>query len=152
MRYSPVYLTDTVFKPADQSVTSSTTLAADNDLVVPVKAGGVYSIDSALWLVGATTGDFVMKYDVPAGSEGSFAPACITLGNSDGTGSIRLTAVDFSASIAMGTIAAGSWVLPHGVLIAGADGNLQLTWAQNVSDPTATTVKKGSWMRVARIG
>ncbi|MFF8299564.1 hypothetical protein ACF07M_29950 [Streptomyces globisporus] len=143
-------VTRTVDKPIDEAVASSTALQADDHLTLPVTAGGRYVIDACFVVTGDPAGDLLLTLAAPPGSVGHWTPGAITLGVSDGTGSIRLTRYDLGTSIGVGITAAGLIVAPLGTLTAGTDGALTLQWAQAVSSATPTVLKAGSWLRLTR--
>lgn len=137
----------TVKKPADQSVTSSTTLVNDNDLVIPINANDSMVIEGYLHAYVATsTPQIQLAWTIPTGASmdiGSYIDD-VRLGTQEtyilttsgtSTGAIQLNA---------GNIPIHFW----GVVITGANsGNIQLKWAQGVSSSTATTLKVKSYMR-----
>jgi len=144
-------VTRTVAKSVDESVTSSAVLQADDHLSITVTAGGTYAIDAMLVAIGDPAADLLLTLAAPPGSTGHWTPGAITLGVSDGTGSIRLTRYDLGQSIGVGITAAGLVVAPLGTLTAGADGTLSVQWSQAVSTATATTLRAGSWLRLTRV-
>ncbi|MFD5975552.1 hypothetical protein [Streptomyces bacillaris] len=145
-----VGVTRTVDKPSDEPVPASTTLQDDDHLTVPVTAGGRYAIAAMLAVDGDPAADLLLTIAAPPGSTGYWAPAAITLGVSDGTGSIRLTRYAPGASIGVGITAAGLIVAPLGTITAGATGSITVQWAQNVTSATPTILRTGSWLRVTR--
>ncbi|MEU2484088.1 hypothetical protein ABZ593_05670 [Streptomyces sp. NPDC012617] len=143
-------VTRTVAKAADESVTNSAVLQADDHLSITVTAGGTYAIDAMLVAIGDPAADLLLTFAAPPGSTGHWTPGAITLGVSDGTGSIRLTRYDLGQSIGVGVTAAGIIAAPLGTLTAGADGTLTVQWAQAVSTATAIILRAGSWLRLTR--
>ncbi|WP_405413903.1 hypothetical protein [Streptomyces rubiginosohelvolus] len=137
-------------KPADEPLPGSTALQDDDHLSVSVSAGGRYAIDAMLAVDGDPAADLLLTLAAPPGSTGYWTPGAVTLGVSDGTGSIRLTRYAPGAPIGVGIIAAGLIVAPLGTITAGANGTLGFQWAQNVSSATPTVVRAGSWLRVRR--
>ncbi|WP_097982266.1 hypothetical protein [Streptomyces sp. f150] len=145
-----VGVTRTVDKPLDEQVLSSTVLQDDDHLTIPVSVGGRYSIDAMLAVDGDPAADLLLTIAAPPGSTGYWTPGAVTLGVSDGTGSIRLTRYAPGASIGVGITAAGLIVAPLGTITAGANGVIAVQWAQNVSSATPTILRAGSWLRVTR--
>ncbi|MEU3268743.1 hypothetical protein [Streptomyces bacillaris] len=145
-----VGVTRTVDKPTDEGVSESTALQDDDHLTLSVTSGGRYTIDACLIASGDPTADIALTLTAPPGSTGGWAPSAITLGVSDGTGSIRLTRFDFGAPSAVGIITDGVIIAPLGSLTVGADGHLTLQWAQNTSSTTPTVLRAGSWLRATR--
>ncbi|MFF2228594.1 hypothetical protein ACFVV7_35335 [Streptomyces globisporus] len=144
-------VTRTVDKTADESVTSSIVLQADDHLSIPVTAGGRYAVDACLIVSGDPAADLLLTLAAPPGSSGHWTPGAVTLGVSDGTGSIRLTRYDLGQSIGVGITAAGLIVAPLGTVTAGADGVVSVQWAQAVASATATVLRAGSWLRLTRV-
>ncbi|MFF2864490.1 hypothetical protein ACFVSX_32000 [Streptomyces rubiginosohelvolus] len=141
----------TVDKAADEAVTSSTVLQDDDHLTLPVTAGGRYALDAMLAVDGDPAADLLLTVTAPPGSTGYWTPGAITLGVSDGTGSIRLTRYAPGTTIGVGVTAAGLIVTPLGTITAGASGAVTVQWAQNVSTGTATVLRAGSWLRLTRV-
>ncbi|MFG2763137.1 hypothetical protein [Streptomyces rubiginosohelvolus] len=145
-----VGVTRTVDKPSDEQVLSSTVLQDDDHLTVSVTAGGRYAVDAMLAVDGDPAADLLLTIAAPPGSTGYWTPGAVTLGVSDGTGSIRLTRYAPGASIGVGITAAGLMVAPLGTITAGATGVIAVQWAQNVASATPTVLRAGSWLRVTR--
>ncbi|MEU2143606.1 hypothetical protein ABZ741_04745 [Streptomyces globisporus] len=145
-----VGVTRTVDKPTDEQVVSSLVLQDDDHLTLPVTAGGRYTVDAMLAVDGDPAADLLLTLAAPPGSTGYWTPGAVTLGVSDGTGSIRLTRYAPGASIGVGITAAGLIVAPLGTITAGANGSITVQWAQNVSSATPTILRAGSWLRVTR--
>ncbi|WP_318294712.1 hypothetical protein [Streptomyces bacillaris] len=143
-------VTRTVDKPTDEPTPASTTLQDDDHLTVPVTAGGRYAIAAMLAADGDPAADLLLTIAAPPGSTGYWAPAAITLGVSDGTGSIRLTRYPPGQPVGVGITAAGVILTPTGTITAGADGHISFQWAQNAASATPTILRTGSWMRVTR--
>ncbi|MET8841435.1 hypothetical protein ABZW67_15245 [Streptomyces rubiginosohelvolus] len=144
-------VTRTVDKTADEQVFSSIIVQADDHLSIPVTAGGRYAVDACLIVSGDPAADLLLTLAAPPGSSGHWTPGAVTLGVSDGTGSIRLTRYDLGQSIGVGITAAGLMVAPLGTVTAGADGAVSVQWAQAVASATATVLRAGSWLRLTRV-
>lgn len=145
-------------KTATESVTSNTTVQADDHLFVTLEANSTYVLDMWLNGTGADAGDLKYNFTYPSGtsvaagaatyntaSTGA-APVINSLGSaSDGTS----PTIDFTA----GTIAGVSIsVIVRGLVVVGATaGNLALQWAQNSSNGTATTLDAGSYLMLTRV-
>lgn len=150
--YLPVQRGATVIRATDAQYTT-TTLANDSVLFVPVQANAKYLISGCLLLTADPAADIQMTLTAPAGSVGGWTPAGVTLSTTDGTGSIRLSTFAFGAASSLGVVAAGNVVSPRGGLVTGAaGGTLQLQAAQAASSGTPTVIQAGSWLTVERIG
>lgn len=139
-----------VIKPTDQSVTSSTTLVNDADLVVPVAANATYLFFSYLDYEGAAAGDLKISWVVPASATLRWAQIGQTTASAATTGltGTETTAYSFGSDAA----ATLNALLMHGSLLtAGTSGSLQLQWAQNASSGTATKVHAQSFVALWRI-
>ncbi|MFF6904512.1 hypothetical protein ACFY9Q_01050 [Streptomyces sp. NPDC012389] len=145
-----VGVTRTVDKPVDEQVFSSIVLQDDDHLTLPVTVGGRYAISAVLSADGDPAADLSLTISAPPGSTGFWAPAAITLGVSDGTGSIRLTRYAPGQPVGVGVTAAGLVLTPVGSITAGATGSITVQWAQNVSSATPTFVRTGSRLELTR--
>jgi hypothetical protein len=136
-----------VVKAADESVSASTTLQADDELTIAVAANSVYQWE-ALLVVDETsaTPDFKFQWNVPASTTGTYAfsePVSVTSASGAAYGSPF--SVLFSAASTYG-------VRCYGVVrTAGTAGNLALSWAQNTSNATAATVKADSYIKLTKV-
>ena len=137
-------------KTADTSRANTAAYADDPHLVVPVLANTVYSVDLYGVYQAGATGLFKVQFTFPSGatmSGGSWA-------YDPGTDEWAAVATQESGSpYAMVAGLAGAGVnypfrLQASLHVGANAGNLAFQWAQNVSNGTATIVRKGSWMRV----
>lgn len=141
-------------KTGDESVTSSTTLQNDDQLVLPLAANARYIFDGWLHYLGAATpaGDLKLSLSVPSGATVHWTnfgvnTSALTAYNvvPEGTGLAGPRAVGTNGATEMSC-------QPRGYLTVGStSGNLQLQWAQNSSSATATTIKAGSHLRLVRV-
>lgn len=145
-----VGVTRVVDKPSDEQVVSSIGLQDDDHLTFPVTAGGRYAISAVLSVDGDPAADLLLTISAPPGSTGFWTPGAITLGVSDGTGSIRLTRYAPGQTVGVGVTAAGLVVRPEGSFTAGANGFITVQWAQNVLSATPTFVRTGSRLELTR--
>jgi hypothetical protein len=148
-------------KSADESVTASTTLQNDDHLVVPVAANATYTIDGYLQWIGNDTGDIKFAFAFPSGSTlhwGMIGPDDLattfaslgTRGTSEWFA--RTSQTTSSAFIQYSASTAALLGRMSGLLVTGGSaGTLTLQWAQFVSNPTATTLKQGSWLKLSRV-
>lgn len=144
-----------VRKGSDQSVTSSTTLVNDTALLLPVAATAAYYVLVTIIYQGAAngTGDLKWQWAVPSGTtisgrQASYFTSGVGVGQSN-------LATFTQASVTVSGTNGGNTVpldMALTVLTSSTSGNLQLTWAQNTSSGTATTIKAGSAMLMQRIG
>lgn len=143
---NPVSTSDSqVRKSADESVTSSATLQNDNELSLAVAANKTYVFDVYLAYTAGTTGDFKAALTFPSGAT-AFAAISATDGSSWTTTGLQISS---GGSVSGGGLGVTIPVLQRwtGVLmVSSTAGTLQVQWAQNTSNGTATTVKAGSVM------
>lgn len=138
-------------KTSNESVTSSTTNQADDQLFVPVQANAVYVVTCVLAYTGATAGDMKVLFRVP------------TSGGFSGMGTILVVGAASQqdiqtlpyglASETWGCLGAGtSYGQVLGLLTtAGTAGDFAIDWAQNTSSATATTIQAGSYLSLLRV-
>lgn len=145
-------LPQNALKSSSTSRTSTTTLAADPDLTVPVLANGKYDVELSLVYNGAATGagDLKCSWSVPSGA--SFAGGFVGVSNPLGVAILPVTASSVQVTYGNGTGNA-LWCMVSGTLfMSSTPGNLVLTWAQNSSSGTATTLMTGSKLSARRVG
>ncbi|MFD9225374.1 hypothetical protein ACFWDI_36440 [Streptomyces sp. NPDC060064] len=146
-----------VHKTADESVTSSATLQNDNHLLVSVLANAEYEIVLRMCANGSASGDIKLAWTVPAGSTSqrfcrgpdtsSAGSSAATTVRSNGLTDGHATAINY------GVFSTSQQSFIEEILYistGGTAGTVQLQWAQNVIDATATTVEAGSYMTVIR--
>jgi hypothetical protein len=135
-----------VRKSADQSVTSSTTIANDTHLKFAIGANETYTFNLWLYTTAANSTPGI-KWNVagPSGSTVTFSPPN-TYPMADGStviatvGSGGDTFQGFTDSNLRPMLIQGS------ILNGSTAGDVQLKWAQNTSSGTSTTVKAGSFI------
>lgn len=142
-------------KTSNESVTSSTTLQNDDQLVLPVAANAKYTFEMFLIYdgAGAGLGDLKRDFTGPSGivmNYANFGPNNSAAGLTQ-YDVVMATLTDVSR--VLGTNGATAMTAqPKGyVATSSTAGNLQFRWAQNVSSATATRVLVGSWMKLTRI-
>jgi hypothetical protein len=133
-----------VRKSSDQTVTSSTTLVNDSQLLFAVAANETYIFQAWLYTFAADgTPDIKVTFTGPAGSTvlwsssqvifNAAAATTLTVVAAGGTSSDLFVDANFRAIQLYGTILNG-----------GTAGNLQFQFAQNTSSANGTSVKAGS--------
>jgi hypothetical protein len=145
------FVEQAVVKPTGQSVTSSTTIVNDIDLVLPVAANATYRIECFISFVAATGGDLKFTWAVPAGAS-MFYQAEHNEGGTTGLVNSVITYSDLNTIQAAGGNSVVQAVgIKGNLLTVSTAGNLQLQWAQNTSSATATTVRARSHLMMRRI-
>jgi hypothetical protein len=150
-----------IIKPSDTTRASTTTVAADPDLVVPVVANSVYLIEFVVWFAGLQAAGFKTDWSVPAGT--SFNKRVSGPGSANAIeGNANTTELRWAVH---GQGTAVSYTNPRNsaglttytvetaiATIAATAGNVTLRWAQNTSNATGTVVITGSHARYRQIG
>lgn len=139
--------------PADQSVTSSTTLVNSTYIVLPVDANALYVMDMLMLISGATAGDITYDWVAPSGSFMRKSYFSYPFGETATTGLMDRVAQDNftgdSATMGTGTM---TGIRPSGYIsTSGTSGTLQFRFAQRTSSASATTLRAGTWMRLTKI-
>lgn len=144
-----------VRKTATESVTSSTALQDDDELLIPAGANEVWALDFVLYTDGATAGDIKATVVGPAGATGTVSV------QGPGTGATTFAdhltneqSAGLGTAPPAGTLGAGNptRVSVRALVVNGATaGDVKLQWAQNVSNGTATRVLANSHLIAHRI-
>jgi hypothetical protein len=131
-----------VRKTAPESVTSSTTVQNDNELLYTMTANHTWAFKLvALVSNSAATNQFRSNFSVPSGASWSYlavtnAVTPVTLASVPGA--------DYTSSTLSATAAP---VVYDGIVTCGATaGNFQFQWAQGSSSGTAVTVATNSYL------
>jgi len=142
-----------IIKQADESVTSSTVMQNDNELVLNLPTiNAQYLFALFLDYEGGTQGssDIKWQFTVPSGAALRYTGAWIGTGGGAVTGTLNSAGTVQNA----GSSGAGN---THGILAVGTlqvattTGTIQLQWAQNTSSGTATIVHAQSFIAMWRI-
>ena len=142
-----------VRKTADESVTSSVVLQNDDVLLMAVAANEIWKFELSLLVTGNATGDFFAAFTFP--TSGTISAHSVHNG-AGGTVALQLfsstTSPTSGRSFGLTNGSPPESILISGVYVNGANaGNLQLQWAQNVSDATATVVKANSTLWAVKL-
>ncbi|WP_157251029.1 hypothetical protein [Nonomuraea typhae] len=144
-----------IIKAADESVTSSTVLQADNELVMAVSANTDYFVEVFLIYSADPAADIKTDWDAPAGATFDWVADAITQSATATVDQVSRTAQSVSGTPSHGGITNNSTLLValhKGILrVAGTAGNLTLTWAQQTSSANATFVRANSLLILTRI-
>lgn len=133
-----------VVKPSDESVTSSTTLQNDDHLLVAMGVNEVWFADFVLRVIDNSSGaaDFKLAFTVPTGATLSLYSTYIAVSGS------TVEFQEFTTSGLSTTVGMTNVIRPmriSGIVANGAnEGNLQLQWAQAVSNASSVQVKANS--------
>ncbi|MER7814089.1 hypothetical protein [Streptomyces sp. NPDC096153] len=152
---------EVVIKPSDEPLTSSTSMQNDNHLLASLAANALYVLTARLAVTGSATGDFKMAWTLPSGATAparfSRGPSVSTTGSTADSTLTRLSflAGSHAVQVNYGVFNTSDPTFVEEVLYidtAATAGTAQLTWAQNASSATATTVVAGSFIECRRIG
>jgi hypothetical protein len=125
-----------------QSVTSSTTLVSDNALFLAVQANAVYYFELVIAYQGSSSGNIKLAWSVPSSATMGYS----VYGDSGGSATAApwATQASTTALTAAGATSPVGATLCGTIATAGTGGTVQLQWAQNASNGTATTVLAAS--------
>lgn len=146
MRSNPTNLF--AYKPADETVTDSSDLQADDDLVVPVLSGRRYAFKAVLHMEASGSG-IGLKYSVSGPVNTYFYANSITNHSAGFTKETAMTALDQTIDIA--TAPTDQYVVIEGAIEPSTNGNLSINWACHTV-PGTQTVLQGSHLSAWRIG
>lgn len=154
VRASDITVPRFIRKPANQSVTSSTTLTNDTDFVVALPIG-TWEIRTYLAANGATAAGIKVGWTFSGTatiSKSSFGPGnnVTSVTNAE---NVNMTGVAFTSSRQFGIVTAADNTAIHEQLLCEvtAAGTLQMVWAQTVSNATATMVTGSSRMMITAV-
>jgi len=144
-----------IIKTADETVTSSTTLQNDNQLLLPYQPNATYIFRCWVDYEGANVGTGDLKWNWSGLTSGTNLRYTANYMSLTGTFSPTIgAAVNLgSSTLAAGTNGSGN---PVGFEMVGSlstgstGGTLQLQWAQNTSNATGTIVHAQSFLRLER--
>lgn len=139
-----------ISKSADQSI-SNNTFANDTHLLLPVGASEVWIVEGVLIVIcTSATPDFKAQWTIPAGAAGGWKP----LGGQDASaaaitnnGFPLTSGFDFAIGVSQYALISFQAYIANGA----TPGNLQLQWAQSVTNAAAMTMKKGSFLRCFKV-
>ncbi len=150
-----------VYKTSTQTVTSSTTLVNDTELLFPVAANGMYVVEFVVYFASLQAAGFKTAWSVPAGTSGNKFVAgpgsANAVESSANTTEMRWAIHGSSTTVSYtdprNSTGLQSFVIERATLTVGATaGNVQFQWAQNVSNATGTIVVGPSYVKYRQIG
>ena len=140
-----------VYKPSDQSVTSSTTLVNDTALILPLLASATYFFQVYLNYEGGTQGSSDIKWGwtVPAGTTMRYTAMYLSTAGAVTIAGTRIE-TDVVAAGSNGAATLRGLQMVGQVTVSTTAGNLQMQWAQNTISATSTIVHTGSTLSMQR--
>lgn len=140
-----------IVKSADESVTSSTVMQADNHLTFQADAAAEYLITATLWIWGPSTGDVKLRLAAPGDAAGDAAFQGPSTAAAFTEAAHMLTSfnqpLNGSSPVGMGGAGVTVAVLLRAYVRTVSAGTVGIWWAQNISDAGTTTVRRGSDLR-----
>jgi hypothetical protein len=143
----------TIYKTADETVTSSATLQDDNHLTFPIGANETWVVEFGLFYFALAAADIKKSISVPSGATFRFGQQGIlfTVAAHFGDGD-NLSAGSSSSYATAGSDTNDVMTTFAGMIFNGSTaGNVTLQWAQNTSNGSGTTLYKGSFLRARRV-
>lgn len=148
------------FKTADEGVSLSTVLQNDDELLIAGVATGTWKLSGTIWYTGtsAAAQDIKIAFAFPTGTF-SWSGVGLQISWTSADGSRDIEASGFvnqtsspTSTRSFGTVTSNTIPIHiSGTLVNTAVGTLQLQWAQDTSNATATTIKIGSWLELRRM-
>ncbi|MCW2873342.1 hypothetical protein [Actinacidiphila oryziradicis] len=143
-------------KASSQAVTSSTTMANDNDLFLSVAANATYHVTGIFIFNGASAsaGNFKTGWSAPAGAALDWFMSGQPVGATAGSGSVVTNSKQIADLSSLGTIGTGTnltGILTGLLVTSGTSGTLQFQWAQSATSTTATTLLAGTFVIMRRV-
>lgn len=132
-------------KAVDTGRASTTAASADPELSsIAIAGAGVYEVEMLLGvLTGAGTGGIKLGLFFSGTSLAASDGVCL------GKQTNLLSILNSTTVVINGSMTDDVWM--KYLLKATSGGNLSLQWAQNLSDPTATVVQAGSFIKVRQV-
>jgi hypothetical protein len=142
---------------SDTTVTSSTSFVDAAGMVLALAASSTYLIDGYLAYSAGATGDIQVAWSSPDGWSGSWSWQGLGSAAVGGAGDMNGVRIGpnieaFSVVLGGSDSFSGALAARLGMYIAtdATAGSLQLRFAQNVSNGTASVVRQGSWLRAQK--
>lgn len=139
----------TVVKKTDQSVTSSTTVVDDTDLLLTLAAGYNYNVRGRVFVTGDAAADFKYFFSV-TGTPDRFQWFEKFLNTASGTTTNRMITTPDTTAGNIVPLDARATLEFEGTIQASSLCSLLFKWAQNTSDASATKVIMGSYLEWSR--
>lgn len=145
-----------VRKTANETVTSSTTLQNDDHLFFAIAANEIWTFECTIFYnADADAPDLLVAFTAPTGATIRYggigaslttAPSAATDVDFSSVGAVAPTTLEFGASAGDGTL------FLKGIVVNGANaGNVQLQWAQKVSDVNPTRLLTNSFITAHKV-
>ncbi len=143
-----------VRKSADETVTSSTTLQDDDELLFTAVAGSSYKFTLGLIVSCASgTPDFKVGFSAPAGSL-TWGVVGLDTAATSGTAQAVMSGRGVGTSGTSATVASVNGrlhVVLTGTFKCTTSGTVRFRWAQDTSSVSGVTVEEGSYIEAIRV-
>ena len=148
-----------IFKDSPETRTSTTTVADDADLIVPVEANARTHIKFVLHAAAILAEDFKTAWSAPAGASGNkhvLGPGSTASdGNADNI-AVRMGVHGMTTPVTYSGVRNSAvsqfLVIEEAIVVTGAtSGNVVLQWAQGTSGGTGAVIAAGSWVEYRRV-
>lgn len=140
------------WKTAAKSITSSIVDQVDEELLLPLEPFSVYLVRGCYTVTGSTSGDIRLGYAVPTGAQGRRHNVGLSANVTGTSGQMRISVHGWPTAVTYGATPTAVSIIEEGVIFTEAQGGvLQMQWAQNVSNATATTVGANSFLMTRRV-
>lgn len=153
----PIGVARHVYKTSPTDRASTTTLADDPDLTMVLPANSVNLVEFNLFVGGPSNGLMVTQWTTPgdaSGLKGVQGPGSAATDSAADNISGRFGSHGFGTSITYGRRNVATnllYAVETGVVSTTTGGTCAITWAQSLSNATATRMGVSSWMRVTRL-
>ena len=140
-------------KTADESVTNSTAYQNDDELFVPVTAGGTYIVEGFIAYNTPSAAGINLRLTGPTGTGLWGVVGLSNSGGTTDTGTVRMSAsTNGVGSSRLGGATNDLVAVIRGTFLTSASGNLRFEWSQNTANATPTIVRANSWLSAQKIG
>lgn len=136
---------------ADTSVTSSTALVTEPEFSFPLKANQKYIVEGYFLISAGAAGGLTLQLNTPANTSGS---TFVGKATSAAAGTIATVTLNNNSSLntpLVSSAAAYDTVYVQGLLSVTSDDRLTVSFAQNTSNGTATTLLRGSSLNLIQL-
>ena len=137
-----------VIKTTNQTVTSSTILVPDNELIVPLLGNSQYWLEVFLIYDAIQAADLKLGWFYPTGATIDWSHGGLRGGATSAVDQISRTYLDETGFPWIGgpsaTSGTNAIVIGEGIITTASSGNLQLRFCQNTSNATGTVLLANS--------
>ena len=143
-----------IIKSADESRSSSASLADDTHLQATLISSATYIMETHLIVSSGSTGDFRVTFNGPAACDITWGPFMPDPDQTQADGVLfGITRQDASSTFDTAGFSSANVVFkPRGVVKTnGTSGTFKMRWSQLVSNATATIVRQNSWIYLRRV-